>query len=177
MIRRVLEEASIRGSLVRVVFPAGASFLYIIRYVSRYISLRVWPETEAVVEVKKRQSDGEWRHFAVMDLALAAEPAGCRVSTSCAGNEKTDQRADIGCTPGEFAELLKRKLIAVLRRWARPIAARILPQLNTLRLPRTSRRLLRDLTRHRRTTARSRTAASRPAYRGRSSALRSPRRR
>ncbi|PUA37983.1 hypothetical protein C8Z91_16390 [Paenibacillus elgii] len=38
-------------------------------------------ETEAAVEVKKRQSDGEWRHFAVMDLAGAAEPtlsvAGC----------------------------------------------------------------------------------------------------
>ncbi|WP_262985244.1 hypothetical protein [Paenibacillus elgii] len=31
--------------------------------------------------MKKRQSDGEWRHFAVMDLAGAAEPtlsvAGC----------------------------------------------------------------------------------------------------
>lgn len=38
------------------------------------MSLRVWPETEAAIEMKKRQSDGEWRHFAVMDLAGAAEP-------------------------------------------------------------------------------------------------------
>ncbi|GLI04877.1 hypothetical protein YDYSG_09070 [Paenibacillus tyrfis] len=53
----------------------GLLFLSIIWYVSHYMSLRVWPETEAAVEMKKRQSDGEWRHFAVMDLAGAAEPA------------------------------------------------------------------------------------------------------
>lgn len=73
MIRRVLEEAGIRGSLDRVVFPAGASFSYITWYVFHYMSLRARPETEAAVEAKNRQPDGGWRHFAVMDLGGDAE--------------------------------------------------------------------------------------------------------